>query len=325
MSRPTAFRPQRLAVVLLSQQHALVGFDRAGHGSRGADAIRGAAARCRRESSYWAAASSASSSSAALAADYLAAAALLEERAARASGEGGGVVSVPSIPVSEIRANPRNPRRDVGDVAELAASIRAVGLLQPLLVTQVRGGWMIIDGHRRLAAAKLASREAVPCVAIKPGDTGRDTALALAAAMHKQLAPLERAAAFKQLRDEQGLTVVEIAQRTGYAARTVSESLRLLLLPPEAQRMLAGHELTVAEATDLARQVAARGAGEVARGHRNGTKARHLDGDHPLADRVRAMCTHRDSQVVIGAVGCGRCWEDTIRADERALASVGVS
>ena len=86
MSRPTSFRPRRLAAVLLAQQHALVGFDRAGHGARGADAIRGAAARCRRESSYWHAASNASPSSAALAADYLAAAFLLEDRAGRARG-----------------------------------------------------------------------------------------------------------------------------------------------------------------------------------------------------------------------------------------------
>ncbi len=233
-------------------------------------------------------------------------------------------MSVPSIPVAEIRPNPRNPRRDVGDVAELAASIRAVGVLQPLVVTQVRGGWHLIDGHRRLAAAKLAGREAVPCVAVKPGDASRDTALALAAAMHKQLTPLDRATAFKQLRDEQRLTITEIAQRTGYTARTVSESLRLLLLPPEARAMLAGHELSVGEANDLARQVATNGHGEATHRSRGSFgRVGHFGPAHPLAAAARASCTHRGGdgdqrRLIHGETACGPCWEAVIRADERA-------
>jgi ParB-like chromosome segregation protein Spo0J len=173
---------------------------------------------------------------------------------------------------------------------------------------------MLVDGHRRLAAAKSAGKQAVPCMAVRPGDEGRDTALMLAAAMHKALSPLERARAFERLRAE-GLSVVQIAERTGYAGRTVSESLRLLLLPPDAQAMLAGKELTVAQATDLARQVAKSGTGVVA--HHSTKKSTHLDRDHPLADEVRAACAHRDEQVVIGMSGCGRCWEAAIRADER--------
>ena len=238
-------------------------------------------------------------------------------------------MSVPSIPVSEIRPNPRNPRRDVGDVTELAASIRAVGLLQPLVVTQVRGGWMLIDGHRRLAAARLAGRDAVPCVAIRPGDEGPDTALALAAAMHKQLSPLDRASAFRQLHDGQHLSVTAIAQRTGYSARTVSESLRLLLLPPEARDMVAGGDLTLGAANDLARQVATRGSG-AARIGRVFTPP-YFGSGHPLAAAARARCTqHRLSAQVkrvhlVGHVACSPCWEATIREDERAHPTVGAS
>jgi len=212
------------------------------------------------------------------------------------------------IPLEQLHPNPRNVRDDLGNLTELAASIRAVGLLQPLVVTKRQaGGWLIVDGHRRYQAALVAGANALPCVA-RRGD-GDDTAVMLAAAMHKQLGPLEQAAALDRLR-RRGLGVADIANRTGYTQATVRARLDLLALPVEAQRMLEHGQLTVTAATDLARQVRAAGTGTARAAVK---RSAWFTKSHPLADAVRAACTHADDRTLVGGVGCGQCWEDAIR------------
>lgn len=225
-------------------------------------------------------------------------------------------MSLPTIPVDQIHPHPDNARVDLGDLTELAQSIRAVGLLQPIVVVQVRNGWRVIDGHRRLAAAKLAGARSLPCLATKPGDVDHDTALMLAAAMHKALEPIERARAFTKLRAS-GLSVAEIARRTGYGASTVSGGLLLAQLPEEAQDKVATRELTVAQATDLARQVRSNAGGEVVHHVPRAQKPKWLSKTHRLAAEVARSCGHREMRAVVGGVGCGQCWEHAIRFDEK--------
>jgi ParB family transcriptional regulator, chromosome partitioning protein len=196
-------------------------------------------------------------------------------------------VSLPAIPIEKIHPHRENARQELGDLTELAASIRAVGLLQPLVVVADRTGWTVLD----------------------------DTSLMLAAAMHKQLEPIERARAFQRLR-EGGLTVAEIARRTGYSPSTVSSGLLLVMLPQDAQTMVERKELTVAQATDLARQNRARAGGEVTASAPHATKPKWLARTHRLADHVLSACVHRETRAVIGGVGCGQCWEHAIRFDE---------
>jgi len=231
-------------------------------------------------------------------------------------------VSLPTIPIDSIHPHPSNARHDLGDLTELAASIRAVGLLQPLVVTQTRAGWRVIDGHRRLAAARLAGAKSLPCIATKPGDTDRDTALMLAAAMHKQLEPIERARAFTRLRAT-GLSVTEIAHRTGYAPSTVSAGLLLAKLPPDAAELVDRKTMTVAQATDLARQLRDHSAGETHASTPRQPRPRWLTSTHPLADTIRRTCTHHQARQIIGGVGCGQCWEQAIRDDEISSAAGG--
>lgn len=229
---------------------------------------------------------------------------------------------LPTIPVERLRPNPANVRGDLGDLSELAASIRSKGLLQPLVVQQHAGGtWLVLDGHRRLAAAKLAGVRAVPCLATKPGDLNAQRATMLAAAMHKRLEPIEAARAFRALRDA-GMSVTEIATQTGYAASTVSSRLRLLTLPEEAQDMVTAKELTVREATEFARQVQRTGTGTAALG---ALRTAWFGKGHALYAAVREACDHGDIRVMIAAAACGNCWEDAIRTDERARPAEGAA
>ncbi|MFJ1510940.1 ParB/RepB/Spo0J family partition protein [Cellulosimicrobium funkei] len=222
-----------------------------------------------------------------------------------------------AIPVDQIHPNPANVRTDLGNLDELAASLRAVGLLQPLVVKKrANGGWTIVDGHRRYQAALLAGVRALPCVARRDDDG--DTAVMLAAAMHKQLSPLEQADAFARLR-RRGMSPATIAARTGYSAATVRGRLALLDLPAEARALIESGELSTTDATALARQVRRTGTGSARTVQR---RAGWLTATHPLADAVRRACTHAEGRVVVGGVGCGQCWEDAIRGDELARRAV---
>lgn len=226
---------------------------------------------------------------------------------------------LPMIPVDSLRPSPANARTDLGDLEELAASIRAVGLLQPLVVHQVRGGWQVVDGHRRLAAAKLAHARALPCIAVRPGDEQRDTTLMLAAAMHKQLEPIEQGRAFQRLR-EAGMSVVEIARTTGYTPRTVANRLLVATLPVEVQDMVDEGEMTVTQATDLARQVRRQSSGSTTATSAGTSRTGWFNTVHPLAGDARRRCDptdHRATRQVLGGVACGPCWEDAIRDHEQ--------
>jgi ParB family transcriptional regulator, chromosome partitioning protein len=218
------------------------------------------------------------------------------------------------VRVQDLRPNPENPRRDVGDVTELAGSIKRLGLLQPLLVqSEPDGSLMILDGHRRAAAAKLAGLDRLPAVVVPDSDVDVQIGRMCAAAMHKALAPVELGAAFARLRDTFGLDHRQIAQRTGYSIKTVKDRLWLLELPADVRRMVEEGRLPAADGAALARDVKKHGRGAA----RLDRPSRWFTSKHPLARVARGLCgSHPDRRTIIGSVACGACWEAAIRADE---------
>ncbi|GAA2242337.1 hypothetical protein GCM10010401_14040 [Rarobacter faecitabidus] len=224
------------------------------------------------------------------------------------------------IPVGALVPDPKNVRGNAGaDLDELTASVAAVGVLQPVLVRPAgtAGTYMIVDGHRRFAAAKAAGLSEVPALFCKPASAGLATEVMLAAAMHKQLEPVERAQAFQRLVNA-GLTIQKIAARTGYSVATVRDSLSLMTLPTEARRMIRDGEITATTGVELAKQVRQPGdAGAPAVATTRRKPPQWFSRTHQLAKEL--TCTHAGRSRV-GGVACGECWEDAIRADERARA-----
>jgi ParB family chromosome partitioning protein len=144
-------------------------------------------------------------------------------------------VSIPSRPIAELRPNPLNPRGDVDDsgLEELAESIRAQGVLQPLLVTP---GGVVVAGHRRLAAARMAGLDEVPVV-IRDLDRIQQQEIMLVENLQRQdLSPVEEARAYRQLLDA-GHTTAQLARRIGAPAARINARLVLLKLDEQVQWM----------------------------------------------------------------------------------------
>jgi ParB family transcriptional regulator, chromosome partitioning protein len=146
------------------------------------------------------------------------------------------------IPVEAVRPNPSQPRShfDPDDLEELAQSIREHGILQPVLVSeQPDGTYQLITGERRWRSAQLAGLSTVPAI-VKEVTSQASLEMALVENIQRRdLNPLEEAIAFRQLIDEHGLTQDQLAQRLGKNRVTVTNTLRLLHLPPAVQHALA--------------------------------------------------------------------------------------
>src|SRR6202012_5856824 len=172
-----------------------------------------------------------------------------------ATGEMDSALRV--VPISHIRPNAFQPRShfDEESMSSLAASIREVGLLQPVLVREVddeEESYELIAGERRWRAARRAGLHTIP-VLVQP-DTGDVTSLeqALVENLHREdLNALEEAAAYQQLIDEFGLTHEQVATRMGKGRATVTNTLRLLQLPTGAQRALAERTISAGHARAL--------------------------------------------------------------------------
>ena len=150
------------------------------------------------------------------------------------------------LPVGAIRPNPGQPRKEFqpDELAELAQSIRQVGVLQPLSVRRTPTGWELVAGERRLRAAKLAGLPAVPCLPVEAdGETSALLAL-VENLQRKDLDVWEEAAALRRLMDQGGLTQEEAACRVGKSQSAVANKLRLLRLSPACQAVLLENSLT---------------------------------------------------------------------------------
>jgi ParB family chromosome partitioning protein len=158
------------------------------------------------------------------------------------------------IAIGAITPNPRQPRQnfDLGALDDLAASIREVGLLQPVVVRRVMPGrYELIMGERRWRACQQAGLEHIPAIVRGTADDDllRD---ALMENLHReQLNPLEEAAAYQQLLDDFGATHDELAKKIGRSRPHISNTIRLLQLPPHVQRRVAAGVLSAGHARAL--------------------------------------------------------------------------
>jgi ParB family transcriptional regulator, chromosome partitioning protein len=157
------------------------------------------------------------------------------------------------IPVADISPNPHQPRVhfDEESLAELAASIAQLGVLQPLLVRPVDGGFQLIAGERRWRAAQRVGLATVPAI-VRGSDDVSAVEQALVENLHRDdLTPLEEAAAFQQLIEDFELTHDEVARRVGKSRSAITNTLRLLGLPPAVQHLLADGRLSAGHARAL--------------------------------------------------------------------------
>jgi ParB family chromosome partitioning protein len=171
-----------------------------------------------------------------------------------ATGETDSLLRV--VPISHIRPNAYQPRShfDEESMGSLAASIREVGLLQPVLVRELEGEedtYELIAGERRWRAARRAGLQTIP-VLVQVADDVASLEQALVENLHRvDLNALEEAAAYQQLIDEFGLTHEQVATRMGKGRATVTNTLRLLQLPAGAQRALAERTISAGHARAL--------------------------------------------------------------------------
>ena len=157
------------------------------------------------------------------------------------------------IPTDSIRPNPRNPRSsfDEDALAELEHSVREFGLLQPIVVRDVAGGYELVMGERRWRAAQRAGLTTIPAIVRRTEDASllRD---ALLENIHRaNLNPLEEAAAYQQLLEEFDVTQEELAARLGRSRPVISNTIRLLRLPVPVQRRVAAGVLSAGHARAL--------------------------------------------------------------------------
>jgi ParB family chromosome partitioning protein len=162
----------------------------------------------------------------------------------RAAHDEGGLRDVP---VDLIRPNPRQPRRSFDEqaLAELAESITARGVLQPIVVRPLAGGYYeLVAGERRLRAARIAELDSIPAV-VRDADDWERLDLALAENMARvDLNPVEEARACAMLVDDLGLTKEEVGRRVGRSRVAISNLIRLLALPEEALELIEGGRLS---------------------------------------------------------------------------------
>ena len=158
------------------------------------------------------------------------------------------------VAIELISPNPRQPRVDFDESAlgELAASIRAKGVIQPLLVRpRDGGGYELVAGERRLRAAERAGLRRVPVVVREASDAESLELALIENVQRNDLSPLEEAAAYQRLLDEFGHTQEDVAERVGKSRPAVANTLRLLRLPAQIKHEIARGRLTAGHARVL--------------------------------------------------------------------------
>jgi ParB/RepB/Spo0J family partition protein len=236
------------------------------------------------------------------------------------------------LPLDRLHPDPKNPRLEVGDVTELAASIREVGLLVPILVSPSYrygiGHYEIEAGERRWTACRAVGLETAPCRVrdAAVNETGEPRLVnAIIENVHRlDLNAMEKAQALGRLRDEYKHSQTEIAKLTGIDAGTVSRYLSLLELTPGSQDRVRSGKVTVGEAIDAVRKQRSRdrkkkGFKPVSVGWEPLWFAR----THPLANKARTMCDARahNNRRRLDGVACGQCFETVIRNDQDIVRS----
>jgi ParB family transcriptional regulator, chromosome partitioning protein len=181
--------------------------------------------------------------------------ALIPSDVARSSAAGlAARPGIEEVPINQIDPNPYQPRNrfDEESLAGLTASIRELGVLQPILVRQVGDDrYAIIAGERRWRAAKRAGLQFIPVIVRQMNDE-LTLQHALVENLHRDdLNPLEEAAAYQQLVEDFDLTQEEVAHKVGKSRSAVANLLRLFQLPPQVQRLVAEGRVSAGHAKAL--------------------------------------------------------------------------
>jgi ParB family transcriptional regulator, chromosome partitioning protein len=155
-----------------------------------------------------------------------------------------------TAPIEAIAPNPLQPRTvfQPERLEELAASIRAHGIIQPLIVRQVGENYQIVAGERRLRAAHMAGLKEVPVVVQEVADWQMLELALIENIQREDLNPIETAHAYDRLSREVGLSQEDIARKTGKDRASIANTLRLLKLPEEVQFLVAEHRLSMGHA-----------------------------------------------------------------------------
>jgi len=176
-----------------------------------------------------------------------------QEAQAESQQPAGSVDAVRMLPIGQIDPNRDQPRRsfDENALKELAASIEAVGVLQPIIVAPDGERYTIIAGERRYRASRLAGLDEIPAI-VRDWDSQRRLEAALIENLQRDdLNPVEEAMGVRQLMDEAGLTQERAAERLGKSRPAVANLLRLLTLPDSVKQLLAEGKLSAGHARAL--------------------------------------------------------------------------
>ena len=168
-------------------------------------------------------------------------------------GEEGEGTGFQELPITAIQPNRRQPRSSFDEeaMAALTASIREIGVLQPVLVRAVGGAYELVAGERRWRAAKRAGLQVIPALVRTTDDASALEQALVENLQREDLNPLDEAAAYQQLIEDFHLTHDEVAARMGKSRTTITNTLRLFQLPPSAQRLVAEGKLSAGHARAL--------------------------------------------------------------------------
>lgn len=223
------------------------------------------------------------------------------------------------LPPNRLHPDPANVRLDLGDLTELAASISELGILQPIVARATGSRLTIVMGHRRHAAATRLGLSTIPVIVrtdLEPDDVL--AAMLVENSQRRDLDPIEEARALTRLKAAERLTDHDLARRICRSQAHVSNRLALVHLTTEQQAAVRAGLLPLNRAIKLARNQ----GGITSPGAAGKKSAAHLTWHHPLAQAVADLCEKREhgkhKPGRVGGVACGTCWEDEIRADERA-------
>jgi len=160
---------------------------------------------------------------------------------------------VKNISISLIDPNKDQPRKrfDEEPLNELASSIKMHGVLQPILVVEKNGRYLIVAGERRFRASKIAGLKEMPCIVANFNDNEIKEISIIENLQRKDLTPIEEAKAIKQLIDEFGWTQDVVAERLGKSRPAITNTLRLLNLVPEVIQMIEDGKLSAGHAKSL--------------------------------------------------------------------------
>lgn len=231
------------------------------------------------------------------------------------------------LPIELLVPHPENVRKTIGDVSELAASIRQNGLVQPIVVTQQpnrKDRYLILAGHRRHAAAQRIGLRQVPAIIRHdlPHISDHLSLMLVENVQRTQLSPVEKAEAIRELM-KVGLTQADVARVTGMHASTVNSLMLINEVDENTLEAIKTGDVTVGEAQAAVRRERAASRERLdapVRGRPVQVDPPHFRRSHPLADTVGQLCDH-STRPKVGGVGCGQCWEQAIRSDVSELVS----